>query len=165
MRQPIGVVACQMKRQPNVRNGPSARIRLVNVQITIRKPVCWKTTRPNSETCPRTQRIGPRNRLKNILNPNTIFEQRIMNCCLTELIVQPNIPINPRLLEDPSQQGDADFLAVRVRYREASLILDHIEMLAAPERPGKPDFLQSFTSSRCETGCGAVTKPPLRRSS
>ena len=58
-------------------------------------------------------------------------------------ILQPSISINPGLPKNPSQQSDADFMAVGVRYREASLILDHIKTLAVPERPGKPEFLRT----------------------
>ncbi len=60
-----------------------------------------------------------------------------------KLIVQPSISINLGLPKNPSQQSDADFMAVGVRYREASLILDHIKTLAVPERPGKPEFLRT----------------------
>ena len=58
-------------------------------------------------------------------------------------ILQPSISINPGLPKNPSQQSDADFIAVGVRYREASLTLDHIKTLAVPKRPGKPEFLQT----------------------
>ena len=79
-----------------------------------------------------------------------ISASRKMNCHLTELqpataklILQPSISINLGLPKNPSQQSDADFMAVGVRYREASLTLDHIKTLAVPKRPGKPEFLQT----------------------
>ena len=86
-----------------------------------------------------------------------------MNCHPTELHVQPSISINSGLPENPSQQSDADFTAVGIRYREASLTLDHIKMLAPPKGPENPNFFKRATNSRCETRCRATTKLPLRR--
>ena len=60
-----------------------------------------------------------------------------------KLIVQPSISINSGLFEDPGQQGDADFMAVGVQYREASPTLDHIKMLAVPKGPANPNFAEA----------------------
>ena len=47
------------------------------------------------------------------------------------LIVHPGVSVHTRLLEDPRQQGGADFLAVGVRNRKASFAFDHEQVLAA----------------------------------
>ena len=77
------------------------------------------------------------------LAKNELPSHRITTAAAAKLILQPSISINLGLPKNPSQQSDADFMAVGVRYREASLTLDHIKTLAVPKRPGKPEFLQT----------------------